>query len=126
VSDHQQPCDPATVDPAVLELCRGVDVLVHDAQYTPDEYDRKADWGHCTIDYAVHVAAMSGARRLVLFHHDPEHDDDTLDLLTLAAAEAGSRRGVPEVLAAAEGLRLSLAPACRPLGSVAAPVARPA
>ena len=91
----------------MLELCRDVDLLIHDAQYTEPEFAAKSDWGHCTVGYAVHVAAEAGARRLALFHHDPEHDDDTLDLLSLAAAEAGSRRGV-EVFAASEGLRLSL------------------
>ena len=108
VSDHQQPADdPRHVDPAVLELCRDVDLLIHDAQYTEPEFAAKSTWGHCTVEYAVHVAAEAGARRLALFHHDPEHDDDTIDLLSLAAAEAGSRRGV-EVFAASEGLRLSL------------------
>jgi phosphoribosyl 1,2-cyclic phosphodiesterase len=108
VSDHQQPADdPRHVDPAVLELCRDVDLLIHDAQYTEPEFAAKSNWGHCTVGYAVHVAAEAGARRLALFHHDPEHDDDTLDLLSLAAAEAGSRRGV-EVFAASEGLGLSL------------------
>ena len=112
VSDHQQPLDePDHVAPEVLELCRDVDLLVHDAQYTPTEFVRKATWGHCTVDYAVHVAAEAGARRLVLFHHDPEHDDDTLDLLTLAAAERGRELGVTDVTAASEGLSISLAPA---------------
>jgi phosphoribosyl 1,2-cyclic phosphodiesterase len=108
VSDHQQPDDPAHIDPAVLELCRGVDLLIHDAQFTETEFAAKSTWGHCTIQYAVHVAAEAGAKRLALFHHDPEHDDDTLDLLSLAAAECGARRGVAEVRAASEGLRLSL------------------
>jgi len=126
VSDHQQPSDPSHVDPAVLELCRGVDLLIHDAQYTEAEFVAKSTWGHCTIQYAVHVAAEAGVKRLALFHHDPEHDDATLDLLSLAAAESGARRGI-EVLAASEGLHLSLRPAsvdvpalARPAASVAA------
>jgi phosphoribosyl 1,2-cyclic phosphodiesterase len=108
VSDHQQPADPEHVDPGVLELCRGADVLIHDAQYTAAEYPAKSTWGHCTIDYALHVGATAGVKRLVLFHHDPEHDDDTLDLLALAAAESGRRLGIGEVLVAAEGLRIRL------------------
>ncbi len=111
VSDHQQPAAGAPIDAGVLELCRDVDVLIHDAQYTPVEFAQKSTWGHCTVDYAVRVAAESGARKLVLFHHDPDHDDDTLDLLALAAAEEGRRQGVPSVVAASEGLRISLVPA---------------
>lgn len=110
VSDHQQPDDPEHVDPAVLELCRGVDLLIHDAQYTEAEFAAKSTWGHCTIGYALHVAAAAGAKRLVLFHHDPEHDDDTLDLLALAAAESGARLGLDQVIVAAEGLRVALQP----------------
>lgn len=117
VSDHQQPVDdPTHVDPDVLELCRGVDLLIHDAQYTATEFVAKSTWGHCTVEYAVHVAAEAGAKRLALFHHDPEHDDETLDLLTLAAAEDGARRGVREVVAASEGLRFTLL-ADRPFAS---------
>jgi ribonuclease BN (tRNA processing enzyme) len=110
VSDHQQPADPEHIDPAVLGLCRGVDLLIHDAQYTEAEFAAKSNWGHCTIGYALHVAATAGAKRLVLFHHDPEHDDDTLDLLALAAAETGQRRGRDQVIVAAEGLRVALQP----------------
>ena len=40
----------------MLELCDGVDLLIHDAQHTNEEYELKRDWGHCTIEYAVHVA----------------------------------------------------------------------
>jgi phosphoribosyl 1,2-cyclic phosphodiesterase len=109
VSDHQQPVDdPDHVDPAVLELCRGADLLIHDAQYTPEEFVLRSDWGHCTVDYAVHVAARAGVKALALFHHDPGHDDESVDLLSLAAAEAGRDRGVRNVYAAAEGMTLSV------------------
>lgn len=111
VSDHQQPVDdPEHVDPAVLALCEGADLLIHDAQYTPEEFLLRSDWGHCTVDYAVHVAAQAGVRSLALFHHDPSHDDDSVDLLLLAAAESGRERGVPHVFAAAEGMRVAVRP----------------
>lgn len=71
-------------------------------------FTAKSTWGHCTIEYAVHVAAEAGAKRLALFHHDPEHDDDTIDLLQFAAASSGSRRGLRQVVAASEGMRISL------------------
>ncbi|HET9771802.1 MAG TPA: MBL fold metallo-hydrolase [Acidimicrobiia bacterium] len=107
VSDHQAPPDGSfAVDDNVLELADGADLLIHDAQYTPEEFPAKATWGHCTIDYAVHVAAEAGAKRLALFHHDPSHDDETLDGLATAAVAAGEARGV-EVLAAYEGLTLA-------------------
>jgi ribonuclease BN (tRNA processing enzyme) len=108
LSDHQQPIDGSFgVTDGALELCRGADVLIHDSQYTPDDFALKPDWGHCTIDYAVWLAAEAGVRTLVMFHHDPLHDDDRLDSLTAAAAMCGRAMGV-EVVAAYEGLRLVL------------------
>jgi ribonuclease BN (tRNA processing enzyme) len=107
ISDHQSPQDGSFgIEASVLELCDGADLVIHDAQYTPDEFEQKAHWGHCTVDYAVHVAAEAGARRLALFHHDPAHDDDTIDGLAGHAADLGDRRGV-EVLAAHEGLTIA-------------------
>jgi phosphoribosyl 1,2-cyclic phosphodiesterase len=94
----------------VLDLCDGVDLLIHDAQHTPAEFEHKRHWGHCTVDYAVHVAKESGAQRLALFHHDPAHSDDQIDLLLRAARDTADRIGGGEVLAAAEGMALELAP----------------
>ena len=110
VSDHQQPDDRRHVADAVLELCDAADLVVHDAQYTEEEFVAKATWGHSTISYAVHVAAEAAARRLVLFHHDPLHDDVTMDrLVDQARAEVDASR-LDGVQAAAEGLTLDLAP----------------
>lgn len=107
ISDHQAPLGLDSVADSVLELADGVDLLIHDAQYTRSEFAEKSHWGHCTIDYAVHVAKQAGARRVVLFHHDPSHGDDVVDrLLADARAEAGCRG--PDVLAAFEGLQLTL------------------
>lgn len=111
VSDHQQPHDGSfSVTDEAMELCRGADVLIHDAQYTTAEFDRKRTWGHCTVEYAVWIAAEAGVRTLVLFHHDPAHDDDLVDVLASSAAACGRRHGV-EVIAAREGLELTLEPA---------------
>jgi phosphoribosyl 1,2-cyclic phosphodiesterase len=108
VSDHQMPLDGGhEVTDEVLELCDGADLLIHDAQYTPEEFATKRDWGHCTVEFAVHVAAEAGVRRLALFHHDPTHDDDLLDCLLHRARLAAGRR-VEEVLAASEGLTVVL------------------
>ena len=70
----------------------------------------KADWGHCTVDYAVEVALQANARSLVLFHHDPGHDDDEVDRMSAEAAERGRAGGLDEVIAAAEGMKLTVSP----------------
>jgi phosphoribosyl 1,2-cyclic phosphodiesterase len=62
-----------------FELAHGVDLLLHDAQYTEDEYVERIGWGHSTLTNAVAFAHLSGARELIAFHHDPAHDDDFLD-----------------------------------------------
>jgi ribonuclease BN (tRNA processing enzyme) len=109
VSDHQAPKDHDVVDDAVLELCAGVDLLIHEGQYTPEEFEAKADWGHCTIDYAMRVAVQAGARRLCVYHHDPWRTDDDLDRL-IETARAGPAGGKVDVLAAAEGMTLTVGP----------------
>jgi phosphoribosyl 1,2-cyclic phosphodiesterase len=109
VPDHQQPAfRTGHVAESVLDLCRDVDVLIHDAQFTPDELRVRSDWGHCTAEYAVEVARQAGARSLVMFHHDPGHDDDTMDLLVAEAAKLGAEAGLESVTAAAEGMKLQL------------------
>ena len=111
VSDHQQPLDGQAVAPGVLELCRDADLVIHDAQYEPHEFAKKSDWGHCTIEYAVRVAAQAGAKRLALFHHDPSHTDEIIDRLAVEARAFACGTSVVEVIAAAEGLTVSLSPA---------------
>lgn len=108
ISDHQAPPDLTGVAEAVLELASGADVLVHDAQFTRDEFAEKSHWGHCTVDYALHVAREAGVGRLVLFHHDPSHADACMDLILAAARSESARSGGPEVLAAYEGLTLEV------------------
>ena len=108
VPDHQQPGPESTfVDPAVLKLARGVDMLIHDAQYGPDEFPAKATWGHSTPWYALEVARQAEAKTLILFHHDPSHDDAWIDEMTQAVASEAAQDGI-EVVAAAEGLKLSI------------------
>ena len=108
ISDHQMNAsDHEHITDDVLELCDGADLLIHDAQYTPIEFATKSDWGHCTVDYAVHVASQAGVKRLALFHHDPAHDDHMVDCLLAGAQERAAGR-LEEVVAAAEGLTLVL------------------
>lgn len=109
ICDHQAPDDFRSVAASVFELCEGVDLLVHDAQYTDAEYPAKATWGHSTVSYAVHVAAECGARALALFHHDPLHTDDDLDRILGSAREHPEAGRLDEVFAAAEGMVVDIA-----------------
>ena len=113
VSDHGPGCVPSDPDDFVpddvVELCDGVDLLIHDAQYTKTEYDERPHFGHSSIEYAVHVAAEAGARALALFHHCPSHGDDAIDAMLDHARDLSARRNGPEVFAACEGQRVVLA-----------------
>lgn len=119
ISDHQQPMDGGDdVAPEVVELCRDADLVIHDAQFNPEEFEEKRHWGHCTVDYAVRVAEVSGARRLALFHHDPTHTDEVIDHFVDHAQAMADKRGLDvEILAAAEGLAVALRPATVPTSS---------
>ncbi len=88
---------------AVMGLARGVDVLVHDAQHTAAEFPALHHLGHSAVEYALGLAEAAGARKLVLFHHDPTRTDDEIDALVAAC-----RSPLVEVVAAAEGLVLDI------------------
>lgn len=108
IPDHQQPIDsPFSTTPEVLEMCAGADLLIHDAQYTPEEFLQRSTWGHCTIEYACWLAEQSSAKRLALFHHDPSHDDEWLAKLIGAAEQWGLDTGI-EVVGASEGTTIGL------------------
>jgi len=107
VSDHQAPAGLDTVSQDVLELADRVDLLIHDAQHSTEQWPDRAGDGHSTVDYAVLVAREAGAGCLALFHHDPGHDDDTVDRLLAGGRRTAERLGVDEVFAAAEGTTLS-------------------
>jgi ribonuclease BN (tRNA processing enzyme) len=109
IPDHQAPLDRLVVPESVLELCEGADVVMHDAQYSDEEFMEKAEWGHSTVAYAVRVAAESGAKRLVLFHHDPSHSDRDIDKLTSVARRMQDAKRLTEVTAASEGTTINLA-----------------
>jgi phosphoribosyl 1,2-cyclic phosphodiesterase len=66
------------IDPQLIRFAEGADLLVHDAQYTAEELQTRRGWGHSSYDQAMQLAEMAGVKRLVLTHHDPDHDDDFL------------------------------------------------
>ena len=93
----------------LINFITNVDVLVHDAQYTQDEYEKKITWGHSPVEYTVDIAIKAGVKKLVLFHHDPLHDDDMIDqMLKLAWDHASKSGNSMEILAAREGLTIDI------------------
>lgn len=87
----------------------GADLLIHDATYTPLEYETHAGWGHSTFVEAVELAREAEVKRLALFHHEPEHSDEATDEIAEQAREIGAKSRCPtEIVAAAEGLQITL------------------
>lgn len=91
-------------------LLHDADVVIHDAQYTAADYPARSGWGHSTVEYAIDITAVAGARRLVLFHHDPGRDDAEVDAIVRQARAHAERSGTGlEVGAAVEGEEIVLA-----------------
>lgn len=99
ITDHEHGC--STSDAALRDFVEGAEMVTYDASYTDAEYPARRGWGHSTWQQAVTLAEEAGIGRLILFHHDPDHDDATLDAI---AAEAAERR--PGTMTAREGLTL--------------------
>lgn len=96
------------LDPAVVDLAHGAQLLIYDAQYTEAEYHGRTGrprkgWGHSTIDDACRMARAANVERLALFHHDPSHDDRRIEQLTAAGRELFAN-----VFAAREGLHIEI------------------
>lgn len=87
---------------AALELARGVDLLIHDAQHTAAELPAAAAFGHSAAEYVVGLARAAGSRSVLLFHHSPSRTDDELDALVAALASDDG----PPVRAAVEGTEI--------------------
>jgi phosphoribosyl 1,2-cyclic phosphodiesterase len=92
----------ACVDPALRKLATGADILIYDAQYTPEEYPGKVGWGHSTWAAGVELAKAAGVKQLVLFHHDPRRSD-----AQVAELEARARAQFAGTVAAREGAILA-------------------
>ena len=78
----------------LVELARGADVLIMDAQYFPDEYESRRGWGHSTPADAVSTALEAGVSRVVMTHHDPSHDDTRLEAKLRLARELARGTGL--------------------------------
>ena len=96
-SDHE--AGDLASDAALKRLAQGADVLIHDAQYTPEDYKPHRGWGHSTWEDAVTMAEQAGVNSLVLTSHDPWRTDDQIDAIVERA-----RARFPDVVAAHEGL----------------------
>jgi phosphoribosyl 1,2-cyclic phosphodiesterase len=100
-TDHEH--GEREADRRLLHAARGADVLFYDAQFTPEEYQSHRGWGHGTWLEAVRVGAKAGVKQLVLFHHDPGHDDLQIDRMLEDA-----RSHFPDTVAAMEGDTISV------------------
>lgn len=93
----------------LVEFLDGADVLIIDAQYTDEEYEKHIGWGHGSLSRVVSMAVDANVRRLILFHHDPNHDDDQIDEMLQRARLLVVESGKPiEVEAAREGAEIWL------------------
>jgi phosphoribosyl 1,2-cyclic phosphodiesterase len=96
-------------DRRLIDFVRGVDLLIQDTQYTPEEYAARRGWGHGSTDYVTDVAVEAGVRRVAMFHHEPTHADEDIDRMVEysrnRAREVGSDL---ELFAAAEGVEINL------------------
>ncbi|HOO55854.1 MAG TPA: MBL fold metallo-hydrolase [bacterium] len=97
-SEHAE----GSFDDNILELADGADIFFYDCQYTPDEYEAKRGWGHSTWEQGIKLAREARAEKLVMFHHDPEHDDDFISRM-----EKEARKHFPNLIAAHEGMVLA-------------------
>ena len=91
------------------EFLADADLVIHDAQYTAEEYPPKIGWGHSTVEYALAVCRTAGVKRLALTHHDPSRDDDAIDrIVAKARTDLQGLSSTMDVLAATEGTTLSV------------------
>lgn len=92
----------------VYDFARDADVLIHDCTYTPEEYIEKVGWGHSHYLFTLKVAAEANAKHLVLFHHEPNHNDEKVDdILNKAKKEIKTKKFAFRCTAAREGLELT-------------------
>jgi phosphoribosyl 1,2-cyclic phosphodiesterase len=91
------------IDPNIVNLARNADLLIHDGQYTDEEYQNFKGWGHSSFQQAAEVARLANVKRLIITHHDPDHNDDFLDEM-----EKSCQKIFPNSLFAKEGMEVSV------------------
>lgn len=93
----------------VFDFAQNADVLIHDTTYTPEEYGDHKGWGHSHFLFTIDVANKSNVKKLVLFHHDPAHNDETVeDIERRCKQEITTKRYTFDCVAAAEGMILEI------------------
>jgi phosphoribosyl 1,2-cyclic phosphodiesterase/DNA-binding response OmpR family regulator len=93
------------------EFVNRADLLIHDAQYTAEEYPAQVGWGHSTVEYVVKLSKYAEVKRVALTHHDPIRDDDAIDhLLASIRARLGANTSSLDVFAAVEGQVVEVVP----------------
>ena len=92
---------------ALEKFFAGADLLIHDSQYTEQEYAGRKNWGHTPYEYAIAAANRAGVKKLALFHHDPDRTDSQIDEMAKVYCESG-RYGDTEVFFAREGMEILL------------------
>jgi len=92
---------PGALDRNILGLIAGADIVIYDCMYTDDEYRRYVGWGHSTWQEGIRLCKEAKVKRMVVFHHEPEHDDDMLDGIAREVEKA-----LPGSVVAHEGLVL--------------------
>jgi phosphoribosyl 1,2-cyclic phosphodiesterase len=96
-------------DEKVVDFLRGADLVIADSQYDAIEYPSRRGWGHTCADDTVQLAMRAGAKRLALFHHDPDHTDEKIAaMVERAQGEVAKSGGKLVVTAAREGDEISL------------------
>jgi phosphoribosyl 1,2-cyclic phosphodiesterase len=95
---------PGRPDERVLALIEGADVLVYDSTYTDERFPAKLGWGHSTWQEGIRLCQRAGVGKLLIFHHDPDHDDSRM-----AAIEAEAQSVWSQAIVAREGMTIDLA-----------------
>ncbi|HVG41007.1 MAG TPA: MBL fold metallo-hydrolase [Chitinophagaceae bacterium] len=89
------------LDDGIVTLAKDADLLIHDGQYTPAEYERYKGWGHSSWEQAVEVAIKANVKKLIITHHDPDHDDAFLEMM-----EKECQKAFPNSCFAKEGMEV--------------------
>jgi len=90
----------------ILKFFEGADILIHDTQFTIGEYEKHLGWGHSSYDYAMEAARRASVKKLVFFHHDPNHTDEQLQSFENKCIDNGGKMDDTKIIMVREGLFL--------------------